>query len=170
MQQYLKHIRLVISIVMVLALGFLFIDFNESLSTAWYRGVTWLQFVPSLMMFLQTMGHGLTVTAYGFIVVLLLTLLFGRVYCSYICPLGIFQDVISWCSVKVRSAGKKRFRFRFAPPKTRLRYAVLVITFLSLFTGSLFLFNLLEPYSNFGRFVSNFFRPLYIIGNNLLLK
>ena len=170
MQRYIKYIRLVISIVMLSALGFLFLDFNESLSASWYRGFTWLQFIPSLMMFLQTIAHGLAITAYGFIIVLILTALFGRVYCSYICPLGIFQDVINWCSVKVRNTGKKKFRFRFTPPKTRLRYSILIIVFLSLFTGSLFLLNTLEPYSNFGRFVSNFFRPLYIMCNNLLVK
>ena len=170
MQQYLKYVRSVISIAMLLALGFLFLDFRESLASSWVRGLTWLQFVPSLLMFIQTLGHGLAVTAYGFVTVLILTLLFGRVYCSYICPLGIFQDVTNWCSVKVRNAGKKKFRFRFTPPKTILRYSILVIVCLSLFTGSLFLFNLFEPYSNFGRFVSNFFRPLYILCNNLLVK
>ena len=170
MQQYLKSFRLVVSIVMLLALGFLFLDFNESLSSSWYRGLMWLQFVPSLIKFMQTIGHGLAVTAYGFIVVLILTLLFGRVYCSYICPLGVFQDVVSWCSVKTRNTGKKKFRFRFAPPKTRLRYSILVITFLSLFTGSIFLITLLDPYSNFGRFVSNFFQPVYITCNNILVK
>ena len=170
MQHHLKYFRIVISIVMLLALGFLFVDFSESLSASWYRGLTWLQFIPSLIMFLQTIGHGLALTAYGFLVVLILTLLFGRVYCSYICPLGIFQDVINWCSIKMRNTGKKKFRFRFAPPKTRLRNAILIITVLSLFTGSLFLLNLLEPYSNFGRFVSDLFRPLYIICNNLLVK
>ena len=170
MQHYIKHTRLWISIVMILAVGFLFLDFSGSLSSSWYQRIVWLQFVPSLMMFLQTVGHGLAVTAYGFIVVLILTLLFGRVYCSYICPLGIFQDITSWCSRKLQNIGKKKSRFRFALPKTRLRYAILIIVFLSLFTGSLLLLNLLEPYSNFGRFVSDLFRPLYIMCNNLLDK
>ena len=170
MQQNLKYFRLVISIVMLMAVGFLFLDFSELADSLWYRALTWLQFVPSLLKFTQTIGHGIAVTTYGFIVVLIFTLLFGRVYCSYICPLGIFQDVINWCAVKVRNTGKKKFRFRFVPPKTRLRYSLLVIVCLSLFTGSLFLLNLLEPYSNFGRFVSSFFRPLYIICNNLLVR
>jgi len=39
-----------------------------------------------------------------------------------------------------------------------------------LFTHSIFLLNLLEPFSNFGRFVSDLFRPVYIMGNNLLVK
>ncbi|MDR1153892.1 MAG: 4Fe-4S binding protein [Bacteroidales bacterium] len=159
-----------VSTVMLAAIGFLFLDFSGSAPSAWFRGFTWLQFVPSFIKFLQTLGHGLAVTAYGFMVILILTLLFGRVYCSYICPLGIFQDVVSWFSKKARRSGKKKFRFRFAPPKTWLRYSILVIVCLSLFTGSIFAVNLLDPYSNFGRFVSDLFRPAYITGNNLLVR
>ena len=166
MQRHLKLFRLVVSIVMLAAIGFLFLDFSGTVPSAWFRGLTWLQFVPSLIKFTQLIGHGLAVTAYGFIVVLILTLLFGRVYCSYFCPLGIFQDVTSWFSKKAR----KKFRFRFAPPKTWLRYTILIITCLSLFVSGIFLINLLDPYSNFGRFVSDLFRPLYMMGNNLLVK
>ena len=170
MQRYLKPFRLLVSIVMLAAIGFLFLDISSSVPSAWFRGITWMQFVPSIINFLQTLAHGLAVTAYGFIVVLVLTLLFGRVYCSYICPLGIFQDVISWVSKKSRSYGKKKFHFRFSPPKIWLRYAILVIVCLSLLTDSIFLVNLLDPYSNFGRFVSDLFRPVYMASNNLLVK
>ena len=166
MQRYLKLFRIVISIVMLAAVGFLFLDFSGTVPSAWYQKITWLQFVPSLIKFTQTLGHGLAVTAYGFIVVLILTLLFGRVYCSYICPLGIFQDITSWFSKKT----KKKFRFRFAPPKTWLRYSIFVISCVSLLVSGIFLINLLDPYSNFGRFVSDLFRPLYMLGNNLLVK
>ena len=155
---------------MLMTIGFLFLDFSGSLSSSWFQILTWLQFVPSLIKFLQTLGHGLAVTAYGFVLILIFTLLFGRVYCSYICPLGIFQDVTSWCSKKIRSSGKKKFRFRFALPNNRLRYSILIVVLLSLFTGSIFLVNLLDPYSNFGRFVSDLLRPLYITGNNLLVR
>lgn len=170
MQRYLKPFRLIVSIVTLLTIGFLFLDFRDSVSSAWFRALTWLQFIPSLLKFLQTMAHGFAVTAYGFVAVLLLTLLFGRIYCSYICPLGIFQDVISWCSKELRSNRKKKFRFRFALPKIWLRYSILIIVFLSLLTGSIFFLNILEPFSNFGRFVSDVFRPLYLAGNNVLVK
>ena len=170
MQPFLKPIRVVVSLVMLTAIGFLLLDFSVSASSAWFRVFTWLQFAPSLIQFLQTLGHGLAVTAYGFIAVLILTLLFGRVYCSYICPLGVFQDVISWFSKKARSSGGKKFRFRFAQPKTWLRYSILVVVCLSLFVSGIFLVNLLDPYSNFGRFVSDLFRPAYMLGNNLLVK
>ncbi len=167
MQRYLKPIRVAVSIAMLVAIGFLFLDFSSSVPVTWFHRLTWLQFVPSVLSFVNTLGHGLALTAYGFLAVLVLTLLFGRVYCSYICPLGIFQDVVNWISKKTRT--KKKTRFRFAPPKTWVRYSILVIACLSLLTGSIFLINILDPYSNFGRFASDFFRPLYVVGNNLLV-
>ena len=169
MQRYLKFFRLGASILMLAAISFLFLDFNDSLSAAWYKWITWLQFTPSLINFMQSVAHGLAVSAYGFIVVLVFTLLFGRVYCSYICPLGIFQDVTTWCSKKLRNIGKKKFRFRYAPQKKWMRYSILVIFVLSIFTGG-FLLSLLDPFSNFGRFVSDLFRPVYIMANNVLVS
>ena len=167
MQKHLKAFRLLVSVLVFLAVGFLFLDFGGAIPSAWFRSLTWLQFVPSLSHFYQTLMHGLAVTAYGFVVVLVLTLLFGRVYCSFLCPLGALKDVLGWVSAKLR---RKKTRFRFSPPKTWLRYSLLVVVCLSLFTDSFFLVNLLDPYSNFGRFVSDLFRPVYMLGNNLLAK
>ena len=150
---------------MLLAVAFLFLDFSHALPSAWFRALTWLQFVPSLLQFFQMLGHGLALGAYGFLVILALTLLFGRVYCSFLCPLGALKDLLSWLSAKVR---RKKGRFRFAPPWTRLRYSILVVVCLSLFSGSLFFVNLLDPFSNFGRFFSDLFRPAYMLGNNAL--
>ena len=53
---------------------------------------------------------------------LVLTLLFGRVYCSVICPLGVFQDVASWAGGKRR---KNRFTYSRALPW--LRYGMLAL-------------------------------------------
>ena len=79
MQKYLKIIRIFVSIVMMVAIGFLFLDFSASIPSPFFSVITWLQFIPSILKFMQTIGHGLAVTAYGFIVVLVITLLFGRV-------------------------------------------------------------------------------------------
>ena len=169
MQKRLKILRLVVSSFMLVAIGFLFLDFSDSVPSAWFNAITWLQFTPSLIKFMQMLAHGLAVTAYGFAVVLLLTLLFGRVYCSYICPLGIFQDIVSWYSKVLRSSPKKKFRFRYTNPKSWLRYSILVVFFLSIFTGGIIL-DLLEPFSNFGRLVSDLLRPIYVVCNNLLAR
>ncbi|MDR0713489.1 MAG: 4Fe-4S binding protein [Bacteroidales bacterium] len=166
MQAYLKPARIVISIATLLVVGFLFLDFGDTVPAAWFRKILWLQFIPSLFGFLNTLKDGLSLSVFGFAVVLLLTLLFGRVYCSYLCPLGVFQDVICWFSKKIR----KKKRYRFTPPKTWLRYGILVVVCLSLLSGSIYLVNVLDPYSNFGRFFTDFFRPLYVLGNNLLVQ
>jgi polyferredoxin len=42
-----------------------------------------------------------TAIALGFVLVLVLTFLGGRIYCSTICPLGILQDVIIFLRRKV---------------------------------------------------------------------
>jgi ferredoxin-type protein NapF len=93
---------------------------------------------------------------------LLLTLLFGRVYCSTICPLGILQDFFSFLS------GKLKFRKKYKPikPYRLIRYAMLALPVLFLIFGGIFLINLLDPYSNFGRIFSDLFKPALVGINN----
>jgi len=152
---------------MLAAMAFLFLDFGHAVPPSWFHTLTWLQFVPSLFQFFHTLGQGLAVSAYGFVVIGVLSLLFGRVYCSFLCPLGILKDLLAWFSAKVRP---KKLRLRFVPPHTKLRYGLLLLVCLSLFSGSLFLLNLLEPFGNFGRFFSDLFRPAYMLSNNLLAR
>lgn len=54
-------------------------------------------------------------------VLLVLTLLFGRVYCSVICPLGVFQDVVS------DSRKTQKESFLLFPAVSWLRYGMLGI-------------------------------------------
>lgn len=48
------------------------------------------QFVPSVLGTLNWVGVSVAALA----LLLALTLLFGRVYCSFLCPLGILQDIV----------------------------------------------------------------------------
>lgn len=88
----------------------------------------------------------------------------GRVYCSVICPLGVFQDIISWVSGKV-----KKNRFRYSPALSWLRYGVLAVFVVALVAGAVSLAALIAPYSAYGRIVSNLLTPLYQWGNNVLV-
>ena len=106
----------------------------------------------------------LSVSAAGFIIILIFTLLFGRVYCSWLCPLGILQDVFTFISRKVSI--KKRFKY--TRPQNGFRYGFLVLSLVSLVFGSLISLYLLDPYSNFGRIFSDLVRPVVIGLNNLL--
>jgi ferredoxin-type protein NapF len=157
-QKHFKLLRVVLSIVFLLALTALFVDFRELIPTAWCRRIVFLQFVPSVVKFI-TLPALATV---GFIVVLLLTALFGRVYCSVICPLGIFQDVVSWIARKTGFI--KRYKFKKA--LNYLRYPLLALVVIFLLFGSMLLLNLLDPYSSFGRIFSDLVRPGIISVNN----
>ena len=53
----------------------------------------YLQFAPSLLKFIALGAGGMAV---GWLLILALTLLTGRVYCSVLCPLGILQDGVGF--------------------------------------------------------------------------
>lgn len=144
--------RIVAACFVVAAVTLLFLDFT---GTA-HRFLGWLaevQLLPALLA-LQV----------GVVAVLLLaTLLFGRLYCSVICPLGILQDGFARLGRRA-----KKNRYGYSRPKTALRVGLFVL-FVALLVGGVgSLFVLLAPYSAFGRIASNLLQPLWIWGNNLL--
>ena len=154
--RHLKPLRVVVSILFFMLIGLVFLDFRNIGVKAIAKKILYLQFVPSLVEFLGASILG----AAGFMVITVLTLLFGRVYCSTICPLGTYQDVIGYL-VK-----RKRGRLKWKAPHNRLRYAILTLTALSFIAGSSLLLNLLDPFSSFGRILSNLIRPMVLGINN----
>lgn len=158
--EHLKFVRVGVSLLFFVLTAIVFLDFSGLVPPAFVGGILYLQFVPSIMKFAALLSFGVA----GFIVVLLLTILFGRVYCSTICPLGTLQDIIAFLSRRIQ--GKKKSFDRFSPPKNLLRYTLLGATVLAIVFGSGLLLNLLDPFSNFGRFTTNVFRPLLLGANN----
>lgn len=154
----LRWLRIVIAAIFGVLFLFLFIDFSETLPPRFINGLLYFQFTPSLLKFIKFGG----LLATGFILVIILTLLFGRVYCSMLCPLGIFQDIIA----RIR---RKKARYKFLNPLNIFRYATLAVVVITALAGSLFLLNLLDPYSFAGRIFSNLVRPAYYAGNNALV-
>lgn len=150
----LRKIRIVLAALCFAAVTLLFLDFTGTLH-GWLGWTARIQFLPALL-------------ALNFGVVLLLvalTLLFGRLYCSVICPLGVMQDIAAWFG----SRGKRRkFRYAYSPAKNGLRYGVLALFVLALVAGVGSFVALLAPYSAYGRIASNLFAPIYRWGNNLL--
>ena len=160
--KYLKPLRVGVSVTLFLLVTVLFFDFGNSINTiapSFIRGLLHLQFVPSLMQFMTTAALGAT----GFIFILILTILFGRIYCSTICPLGTFQDVVGFIARK----RKKRSGFQFTGSKNVIRYFILALTILLLISGSGLLLNVLDPFSGFGRILSNLIRPVVLVVNNI---
>ena len=148
----LRKIRIIAAALCFTLITLLFLDFTGTIH-AWFGWLAKIQFLPAVL--------ALNV---GVIVVLVaLTLLFGRVYCSVICPLGVMQDVISWFAGR-----RKKNRFSYSPAKNWLRYAVLAVFVATLVAGFGAVALLVAPYSAFGRIAQNLFSPIWKWGNNLL--
>lgn len=84
-------------------------------------------------------------------VLVLITLLFGRIYCSVLCPLGILQDIVSRLS-----SLRKGKKMRFTPSKEKkwLRLGVWALFIAAMIAGVQTLVAILEPYSAFGRIIA----------------
>ena len=74
----LKNLRVGVSIVFLALTALVFLDIHNRLAPSVTGGVLYLQFVPSLLKYIYTAAPG----AAGFIVIVMLTVLFGRVYCT----------------------------------------------------------------------------------------
>ena len=151
----LRKIRLTLAILFFACITLLFLDFTGTIHL-WFGWMAKIQFLPAVL------GLNLGIVA----LLVVLTLVLGRVYCSVICPLGVFQDIVSW--LNGRRGKKKKFRFSYSPALSWLRYAMLGVFIVALVAGFGSVAALLAPYSSYGRIASNFFAPVYRWGNNLL--
>lgn len=137
-------------------ISFYFIDFRGVLpdSVGW---LTRIQFIPAI-----SAGSLLIIGA-----IFLFTFLFGRIYCSSVCPMGVFQDIAAWFSKRLR-LGKKKKRYAYSPAKTKLRWIMLAFTIILYLLNLIVLLGLIDPYSAYGRIAVHIFKPIYLSINNLL--
>ena len=148
----LKPIRRVLAVVFCLLLTFLFLDVTGT-AHRWFAWMAKVQFLPAV----------LAVNALVIIVLLVLTLLFGRIYCSVICPLGVMQDVFAHLSHR-----RKRHNYTYSKAVSWLRWLMLAVLVASVVLGLTILTSLLDPYGHYGRIATSLLQPLYQLGNNLL--
>ena len=157
-KKILKKIRLITAFILFIGISAIFIDFRQWITPPFVKVFLYLQLVPSLINFM----HVFSITAGGFLFVVMLTLLFGRVYCSFICPLGILQDIFIFIAKKT-----KRIRvFRYAKAHTIIHYGFFALTLISVLAGSMLILSLLDPYSIFGRIQNDMVKPLVVVINN----
>ena len=157
----LSKIRIAFSVIVILVFTAIFADIRHLIPEKYINLSLFLQFIPSANKFISA---GI-VAATGFIVILVITVLTGRTYCSFLCPLGIIQDVFSRAGGKI----KKRFRrYGFKKPHTFIRYTILAATLIITMTWGVYILTLLDPYSIFGRMMTYFARPVVQLLNNLL--
>lgn len=148
----LRRIRQTVAFVVIVLITLLFLDFTGSVH-AWFGWLAKVQFLPALL----ALNLGVII---GLIV---LTLVFGRLYCSVICPLGIMQDGFA----RLGRMAKKN-RYRYSPAKNVLRYVMLAVMVLAVILGVGSLVALLAPYSAYGRIVQSLFAPVWQWANNQL--
>jgi ferredoxin len=160
--KHLRTIRLVVSIVFFVATGILFLDLGGVVPPVVNNLLLSLQFLPSLLKVFITVAS----LSLGLLFVVLLTAMYGRVYCSSVCPLGTFQDL--FIAMFRRIKGPRRFRFKRSP--SALQYSLMGLTMMLGVAGSLSLTNVLDPFSNFGRILANLVRPAIVVLNNLAVS
>lgn len=144
----LRKIRLTLAAVFFVCITLLLLDFTGTLHH-WLGWMAKIQFLPAV----------LAVNAVVIIGLLLLTLVFGRIYCSVICPLGVMQDVLA-------KFNRRKNRFSYSPAMTWLRLSLLVVLVVAIALGLGSLVALLAPYSSYGRIATQLLQPLYIWANN----
>lgn len=138
----LRKFRIALASVFLIGLTLLFIGIGHQ----WWGWMAKLQFLPSCLALNTAVIAG----------ILLVTLLFGRIYCSVICPMGVFQDSVNWLSS--RRKGKK-MRFKFHKEYRAVRDLVLLLFLLALMFGVQWFIALIAPYSAYGRMIRTIVDP-----------
>ncbi|MBR6305531.1 MAG: 4Fe-4S binding protein [Bacteroidales bacterium] len=139
----LKKLRVVLAWVFIVGITLLLLDFSGALH-AWLGWMAKIQFLPAVM----------AVNSAVVIALVLLTLVFGRVYCSVICPLGILQDGISFIG-----RGKKKAPYKYRKELKWLRYGIWAAFVIVFVLGIQWAVALLAPYSAYGRMVQSLKHP-----------
>ena len=146
----LRKIRTILAAVFFILITLLFLDFTGTLHH-WLGWMAKVQFLPAVM----------ALNVVVVVVLIALTLVFGRIYCSVICPLGVLQDILA-------RLHRKKNKYAYSKEVRWLRYPVLVLFIIALVAGVGVFFQLLAPYSAYGRIATMIFQPLWMMANNVL--
>ena len=141
----LRKIRIALAAVFFIAITLLFLGISGDL-TKWFRWLPKIQFLPAV----------LAVNVGVILFLIVLTLVCGRIYCSVICPMGVYQDIVSWLSGKRKG---KKMRFKFRKENKWLRYGVWVLFVAALLAGIQVFVAVLAPYSAYGRMIRTAVAP-----------
>lgn len=102
----LRKVRLTFAMICFALITLLFLDFTGTLH-GWFGWLAKIQFLPAVL--------ALNVGVILFLVIL--TLVCGRIYCSVICPLGVFQDILAWLGRQPKKRRKLPYSYSLNPEK-----------------------------------------------------
>lgn len=141
-----KAVRVTVALAALLLFAYGFINLSNREPAAWEHVVERVQFVPAALGALSGVAWAGIVLA----ALVALTLLFGRVYCSFLCPLGIMQDLVIRArrvADRLRGRERKGAAIRYTKPVPWVRYSVLALTLLSTLGGATLLLTWVDPYT-----------------------
>ncbi|MCQ2186165.1 MAG: 4Fe-4S binding protein, partial [Bacteroidales bacterium] len=151
----LRIARILCASIVLLAFILLFLDFGGIFD----KVLGWLpklQFWPAVI----------SLNAGVIVLLVSLTLIFGRVYCSFLCPLGITQDLIYF--TRTRGEKKRKYQQNYSKAIDALRYTFLALFILGTIAGTVMgtasLVYLIEPYSIFGRIMGSLLGKSLVVG------
>lgn len=144
----LKWARVAVSLTALCAMTLLFVE-----AQGWVaRAFGWM---PKLQIMALAMGGAVSLLLSWMI----FTLIFGRIYCSWFCPMGATQDIFARLG---RLTRRRRMchPYHYERPRSKTRLAVLVAVIVSIVLGLTVIPSLLDPYSAFGRICSELLLPV----------
>lgn len=152
MGRLLKIFRVLVAVACLLIVSLTLTGLSVTLTAAG-AFVAGLQIMPAL-----------TALSLGWLVVwLMVTLLFGRVYCSSVCPLGTLMDVFGRLSRKGRE-------YRYQPPLPKMRYLTLAVVAAALLADIAVVVSLLDPYSAYERIAVDIETPAVAVARNAVAE
>lgn len=158
---WLRPLRIAVSLAVLAGTVALFLDLHGALPSAFAQALLALQPVPALV----GAAEGLAWAALGLLLVLLLTALWGRVFCSFLCPLGTYQDIVARLAGWWRGSAA---RVHWEAARDGVRYGVLLAVAVAAALGLLLPLALLDPFASFGRAGAALARPVAVDANNVV--
>lgn len=92
---------------------------------------------------------------------LLLTFVFGRVYCSTVCPLGTMQDIISYIG---RRTSKRAHGYHYTRPYNGTRTVFFIIMAGGIIIGNSVIVTVLDPFFDFDIIIKGTVMPVCTLG------
>jgi polyferredoxin len=146
-----------------LVFTFVFLLIFAGLFSGWFRSrsdmfnlAQW-QFLPKVLSMVALSG----ITTLGvMLAVAMITSMFGRAYCSWICPLGWMQDLLERLDHKfIRPQRKRKYR----KISHVFRISCFVVTAIWFFSGFAAVSGWVEPYTLFGKISTGVFRGTAVL-------
>lgn len=117
--------------------------------------------VPGLTQGLEDVQLTVAVMSFSlfiFVIWLIVTLLFGRIYCASVCPMGTLQDIAARAA-RMSPQLRQKGRYRYSRPRNGLRYIMLIAMMICLMGQYYAVASVIDPYGAYSRICQRLFAP-----------